>query len=168
MSNCMLLSLSISPYLCLPPPVRKVHCSIEAFRWSIADDATLSGVNEILDVGWLPHEPSHAFHDVSTPVFNRALVSVIPFHILESVYCPLPKCLIIWHASHELLDAIPIVASWEMQTGFCFLQHVVIVHLHAILLDPTLYIFVLFTRCKQEVGIILYVPLKATLSFAFP
>jgi hypothetical protein len=39
----------------------------------------------MLGVGWLPHQPSHAFDDVSTPVFDRALVIVIPFHILKSV-----------------------------------------------------------------------------------
>jgi hypothetical protein len=47
--------------------------------------ATLRGENEMLGVGWLPHQPSHAFDDVSTPVFDRALVIVIPSHILESM-----------------------------------------------------------------------------------
>jgi len=36
-------------------------------------------------VPWLPHQPCHGFDDVSTPVFDRALVIVIPSHILESV-----------------------------------------------------------------------------------
>ena len=36
-------------------------------------------------VGWLPHQPSHAFDDVSTPVLDRLLVIVIPSHMLESV-----------------------------------------------------------------------------------
>ena len=80
-----LLSWSISPYLCLPPPVRSVHFSIEAFRWRIAVTATLMGINEMLGVGWLPHRPSHAFDDALTPVFDRALVMVITSHILESV-----------------------------------------------------------------------------------
>jgi len=80
-----LLSSSMSPYLCLPPPVRSVHFGIEAFRWRGAVQATLRGVNAILGLGWLPHRPSHAFDDLSTPVFDRALVIVIPFHILESV-----------------------------------------------------------------------------------
>jgi len=80
-----LLSSSISAYLCLPPPVRSVHFSIEAFRWSIAVKATLRGVSEMLSVGWLPRQPSHAFDDVSTPVFDRPVVIVIPSHILESV-----------------------------------------------------------------------------------
>jgi hypothetical protein len=62
----------------------------------------------MLGVGWLPHQPSHAFDDVSTAVFDRALVIVIPSHILKSVLFPLPETLIIWHASHELLDAIPV------------------------------------------------------------
>jgi len=79
------LSSSISPYLGLPPPVRSVHFNIEAFRGHIAVKATLSGENEMLGIGWLPHQPSHAFDDVSTPVFDRALVSVIPSHIVESV-----------------------------------------------------------------------------------
>jgi len=80
-----LLSSSISAYLCFPPPVCSVHFSIEVFRLRIADKATLRGVNEMLGVGWLPHQPSHAFNDVSTPVFDRPLVIVIPSHILESV-----------------------------------------------------------------------------------
>jgi len=80
-----LLSLSISAYMCLPPPVRSVHFSIEGFRWRIAVDATLRGVNEMRGVGWLLHQPSHAFDDVSTPVFDRELVIVIPSHILKSV-----------------------------------------------------------------------------------
>jgi hypothetical protein len=62
-----------------------VYFSIEAFRWRIAVKATLKGVNEMIRVGWLPHQPSHAFHDISTPVFDKALVIVIPSHILESV-----------------------------------------------------------------------------------
>jgi len=76
-----LLSSSISPYLCLPPPVHSVHVGIEAFRWGIAVKAMLRGVNEILGVGWLLHQPSHASDDVSTPVFDRALVIVIPSDI---------------------------------------------------------------------------------------
>jgi hypothetical protein len=80
-----LLSSSISAYLCLPPPFHSVHFSIEAFWWRIAVKATLRGVNEMLGVGWLPHQQSHAFDDVSTPVFDRPLVIVIPSHCLEGV-----------------------------------------------------------------------------------
>jgi len=76
--------LGISPYLCLPPPVHSVHFGIEAFRCHIAIKARLRGVNMMLGVCWLPHQPSHAFDDISIPVFDRALVIVIPFHILES------------------------------------------------------------------------------------
>ena len=68
MSIRMLLSRSISLYLCLPPPVRRVHFVIEAFWWRIAVNATLRGVIMIVSVGWLPHQPSHACDDVSTPV----------------------------------------------------------------------------------------------------
>jgi len=132
-----------------------MHFSIEAFWWRMAVKATLRGVNMMLGVGWLPHQPSHAFDDVSTPVYDRALVIFIPSHILGSVQFPLPESLIIWHASHELLDAIPVVEAWEMQSGVFFLQHVVIVRLHALLLDPTLDISVLFTCGKRVVGIIL-------------
>jgi len=71
--------------LCLPPPVRGVHFGIEAFWWHIAVKATLRGINRMLGVRWLPHRTSDAFDDVSTPVFDRALVIVISFHILESV-----------------------------------------------------------------------------------
>ena len=80
---------------------------------------------------------------------------VIPSHILESVSFPLPKSLIIRHASHELLDTIPVIEAWEMQSSVFFLQHVVIVRLHALLLDPTLDIFVLFTRRERVVGVVL-------------
>jgi len=72
-------------YLFLPSSVHCVHFSIEAFRWRIAVKATLRAVNEMLGIGWLPHQPSHAFDDVSTPVFDRPLVIVIPSYILESV-----------------------------------------------------------------------------------
>jgi hypothetical protein len=62
-----------------------VHFSIEAFRWCIAVKATLRGVNDMLGVSWLPHQPSHAFDDVLTPVFDTPLVIVIPSHILDGV-----------------------------------------------------------------------------------
>ena len=85
MSISMLLSWSIYSYLCLPPPVRRVHFDIEAFRCRIAVKATLRGVNEMLSVGWLPYQLSHALDNVLTSVFDRALVIDIPFHILERV-----------------------------------------------------------------------------------
>jgi len=132
-----------------------VHFGIQAFRWRISVKATLRGVDEMLGVRWLPHQQCHAFDDISTPVFDRALVIVIPFHIMESVQFPLPESQIIWHASHELLEAIPVFEAWETQSGVFFLQHVVIVRLHAVLLDPTLDIFVLFTRRKWVVWILL-------------
>jgi len=62
-----------------------VHGGIEAFRWRIAVKAPLRGGNMMLGVRWLPHQPSHAFDDFFTPVCDRALVIVIPFHILKSV-----------------------------------------------------------------------------------
>jgi len=62
-----------------------VHFGLEAFRWRITVKATLRGVNEMLGVGWLPHQLSHAFDHVLTPVFDKVLVIVIPSHILESV-----------------------------------------------------------------------------------
>jgi hypothetical protein len=80
-----LLSSRIYPYLCLPPPVHSVHFGIEAFRWRIMVAANLRGVNEILRVGWLRHQPSHTIADVSTAVFDGGLVIVIPLHIFESV-----------------------------------------------------------------------------------
>jgi len=80
-----LSSWSISPYLGLPPPVRGVQFGIETFGWRIAVKETLREVNEMLGIGWLPHQPSHAFDRVSTPVFDSALMIVIPSHILECV-----------------------------------------------------------------------------------
>jgi hypothetical protein len=80
-----LLCWNISPYLCLPPLVRSVDFSIQAFRWSIAVESTQRSINDILGLAWLPHQPSNAFEDVSTPVFDWAGVIVIPSHILESV-----------------------------------------------------------------------------------
>ena len=62
-----------------------MHFGIEAFLWRIAAKATLRGVNEIIGIGWLPSQPSHAFDGVSTPIFDRPLVIVIPSLILESV-----------------------------------------------------------------------------------
>ena len=146
------LSSSISAYLCLSPPGRSVHFSIVAFWWRITVNVILRGVNEMLSVGCLPHQPSHAFDDVSTAVLDRPLVIVTPSHILEGVKFSLPKNLIIRHASHELLDSIPVFEAWETQSGVLFLQHIVIVCLHTLLLDPTLDKFVLFARHKRVVG----------------
>ena len=84
MSIRMLLSSSISPYLCHPPPVCSVHFGIEAFRWRIAVEAMLRGIHVMLGVGYLPHHPSHSFDDVLTPEFDRVLVIVIPSPILKS------------------------------------------------------------------------------------
>ena len=81
----ILLSLSISPYLCLPPPVGSVHGAMEEFLWCITIEATQRGVNEMLGMGCLPHRTLHASDDVSTPAFDRALVIIIPSHILQSV-----------------------------------------------------------------------------------
>jgi hypothetical protein len=36
-------------------------------------------------LGWQPHQPSHVFDNVMTVVVDKALVVVIPSHILESV-----------------------------------------------------------------------------------
>jgi len=162
-----LLSSSTTAFLCLPPPVCSVHFGITAFRWSIAVGATLMGINAMLGVGWLLQQPSHASDDVLTPIFDRPLVIVIPSHILESVYYPLPTSLIIWHASHKVLDAIPMLKASGMQCGVFFLQLVVIVCHHTIVLDPTPAIFVLLTHCKQVVGIFIASPVQAFLSVAF-
>jgi len=107
------LSSSISPSLCRLPSLHIVKFGIEAFWWSIAVEATLRGVHEMVRTGWLPHQPSHALDDVSTPVFDRALVIVIPSHILESVKFPIPESLIIWHASPELLETVAVFEPWE-------------------------------------------------------
>jgi hypothetical protein len=66
-----------------------------------------------------------------------------------------------------LLDAIPLFEASDMQSGVFFPQHIVIVRLHALLLDPTLGIFVLFTRHKRIVAIVLLVRLKAALSAGY-
>jgi hypothetical protein len=77
-------------------------------------------------------------------------------------------------ASLSLFPAAPRVScedycsSWEMQSSAFFLQHVVIVPVDALLLDPTLDIVVLFTWGKWVVGCISEVCHKATLSIAFP
>jgi len=85
MSISKWLSTSISAYLWLPTIVHGVDFGTKAFWWRITINAMQRGVNVMLSVGWLPHQPSHAFDDISTPVFNRPLVVVIPSHILESV-----------------------------------------------------------------------------------
>jgi len=120
----------------------------------------------MLSIQWLPNHPLHAVDNVSTPVFHRAMVIVIASHILESEYFPLPISYIIWHASNELLDAIPVFEAWVTLSGVFFLQHIVIVRPHALLLDPTLDIFELFTRHKGVVRTFLEACLKATLSVA--
>jgi len=150
-----LLSTSITAYLCLPPPVCTVHIGIEAFWWRIAVRAMLWGINEMLCLGWLPHEPSRSFDDVWAPVLDSALVIHISSHILESVKFPLLENLLIWHASHELLDAISIIEAWEMKSNVFLLQQVDMVHLHALLLDPTPDLCVQFKCCKCVVGIVL-------------
>ena len=58
-------------------------------------------------------------------------------------------------ATHKLPDTIPVFEAWETLSGVFFLQYVLIVHLHALLLDPTPDIFVLFTRCKRRIGFVL-------------
>jgi hypothetical protein len=55
------------------------------FRWCITVKATIRGVNEILSISWLPHQPSHAIEDVRTPVVDRRLVMVLTSHILDGV-----------------------------------------------------------------------------------
>jgi len=80
-----LLSSSSSLDLRLPPPVHSLHFGTEALRWHYAVTATLMGVNELFGVVWLPHQPSHGFDDLSTPVFDTASGIVIPFNILESM-----------------------------------------------------------------------------------
>jgi hypothetical protein len=57
---------------------------IEAVAWHIAGKEKLRGVNEMLHIDLLPHQPSRAFDGFSTPVFDRPLVNVIPSHIVES------------------------------------------------------------------------------------
>jgi len=147
-------SSGISPYLCFPPQARSVHFEVEVFRWRITVKATLRGVNVMLGEGWLQYQRSPPLDDVSTRVLGRAVLIVIPFHILESVLFPLPESLIIWHDVHELLDSTPVFEAWDMQSIVTFHQHVVIIHLHTLRSDRILDIFVLFTRGKQVVGII--------------
>jgi hypothetical protein len=81
----MLVSGNISHFLCFARAVRNDHLGIEAVRLLIAVKPTLRGVNEMIGVHRLPNQSSHAFDDVSTPVFDRAFVIVIPCHILENV-----------------------------------------------------------------------------------
>jgi hypothetical protein len=88
--------------------------------------------------------------------------------VLGIVISVLPISSTIWYASHELLDAIPIFEAWETQSDVFFLLHVVIVRLHALLVDTTLDIFILFTRHEWIVGIVWSVRLKASLSVPFP
>jgi hypothetical protein len=154
-SISMLLSLKISAFLCVSRSVHSVHFGIEPLWWHITVQATLTGVNQILGVCWLPHQPSHAFDDVSTPVLDRALVIMIPSHVLERVEFRLPESQIISHASPERLDTITVFEAWAMQSGVLFLQHVVRVRLHAHHLNPRLDIFVLSTRSKLVVEIVL-------------
>ena len=134
--------------MCLTPAVRGVHFGIEAFRWCIAVEGTLPAVHEMLCIGGLPHQPSDAFDDVSTPECDRALVCVIPSHILESVKFLLPMSLILRYGSHVLVDDIPVYECLETPSVVFCLQHVVVVRLYDCLLNPTRDTFVLFTGRK--------------------
>jgi hypothetical protein len=67
-----------------------------------------------------------------------------------------------------LLDALSLFESSEMQSRVFVHQHMVIVRICALLLDPTLDIVVLFIGPKGVVGIVLYVGYKATVNVAFP
>jgi len=116
----------------------------------------------------LPHQPSHAVDDISTPVFDKVLVIVIALHILQSVLFFHPERLNIWHACHELRDVIPVFDLWHMLSFVCFVQHIVLICLYGHLLDPTLDIFVLFTLPKLEDGFVFQIHLMATLCIAFP
>jgi hypothetical protein len=168
MSVSMLSCSLISPEQCLPPPVCTVQFVIEALRCCMTVKEMLRAIHQMLCVRWLPHQPSHTFDDVFTPEFDRELEIVIPFHIHESVQFPLPDSQIIRRASNELLDAIPTLEARNMQSGVIFHQHVVIVRLYALLPEPTVNIFVLFTCRKRIVGHDSYVRLKETLRVAFP
>jgi len=55
-----------------------------------------------------------------------------------------------------------------MQSGAFFHQHIAIVPLHALFLDSTLAIFLLFMGRKWVVEIVLQVRLKATLNVVSP
>jgi hypothetical protein len=55
-----------------------------------------------------------------------------------------------------------------MQSGVFIRQPSVIVNLYSLLLDPTLDIFVQFTRRKLVLGSVLKVHLKATLCVVYP
>jgi hypothetical protein len=70
MSISMWLSCSISPYICLPPPVHSVQCGIETFRLRLAVQAMIWGVDVMLGVVHMPYQPSDALHDVTIPVFQ--------------------------------------------------------------------------------------------------
>jgi hypothetical protein len=58
---------------------------MEGFRWHITVKETMMGIDEMLGVHWLQHQPFQAVDDVSSPVFDRASVFVIPSHILKTV-----------------------------------------------------------------------------------
>jgi len=146
-----LVSSIISPYPCLQQPLCSVYLVIGACQWRIADKATLRGVNEMIGIGWLLYQPSHAFDDVSTPVFYWALMIVIPSHNLGSVLFPLPESLTICIASNSLQDRFLVFEALETHRGVFFFQHIVIVHIHALLLGSTGHVFVLFTSHERVV-----------------
>jgi len=62
-----------------------MQSGIEGLVGPIPDKAMMRVQIEMLSIGSLPHQPSPAFDDVSTPLFDRALGIVISSHILESV-----------------------------------------------------------------------------------
>jgi len=62
-----------------------VHFGVEVFGWRKDVKAMLRVINDMLGLGWLPHQLSDGSDNVSTPVFDRALVTVMPFHMVQSV-----------------------------------------------------------------------------------
>jgi len=63
--------------------------------------------------------------------------------------------MIISHAGHEPLDGIPGYESCQMQSGVRCIQHVVMLHFHAVHLDPTLDEIVIRTCRKRVVEMVL-------------
>jgi hypothetical protein len=145
-----------------------VHCVTEAFQKHVALNPKLSGENEMLGVGWLSHQRSHGVDDISSPVVDMLLVIDIPSDVLKSVLFPLGQIMIIFRVSRERQDCIPVVEASETQSCAFVIQHVVIVRLHAMLLNPSMDICVLIMGRKRVEGIVLRVRLKAALSVVFP
>jgi len=145
MSISTLLSWCISFYHGHPPPIHSLHFHIQPFLWRIAGKATLWRVNEMLGIGWLPHQPSHACwwylncsiwkgvcdcHSISYPRECLVPTPHKPDHLVcqpQASRCH-PWCWSLGNAEQSILPSVRChstsssPSSWSLTGVFCTLH----------------------------------------------